>query len=613
MTKYSNPNVQPIGWQFTEALDGHISVDPHMDDFSESSTTGKGSSCSIKMFLTVELYQRLKGKSFNDEPIYGAYQTTKEFVPLYEGKCIGTASCFALSKNTLRITKGKVLFFASCKSSSESTVISYHLHLDSVEGTPYVLRGEKIIDSNISLSISKTWAATTTLNLTVSTIDGARVGRGRVSISFFKFLRQMKTFRKATNLTNTSSIELILSLLAFFFSFAMQLSVFFFRPFIGARFPESKPNMQTEWKKRPSRFAQITAKDGVKASLEIFEPANVSIQVQEGSITQLPPVLCLPGVTGVGAEYNLYALPFLRCNVVDYFTARGHRCYALTPRWGCEVAVAEKSTVYDCRLDVAAALQYISKKGSQKPYVVGHCQGSVSLAMGLLDGTISRNQILGVTANSVFMNEAFAYWNSIKGRTTVLIDLYEYLAGNFFPVSSGANDTLFQRVLDLVLRFYPVGRRRDLCTSTACHRCSFGFGLLWNHENLDKQIHDNIHHFFTGTHTTILKHVVRMGARGKCLDNNLKSLVTNDNLERLRGLPILFISGTENDVFDPETTLADYELLRRRFGEENYRRFLPDGYGHLDPIVGKNAAEEVYWRIFEHLKWCINRPESVGC
>lgn len=226
--------------------------------------------------------------------------------------------------------------------------------------------------------------------------------------------------------------------------------------------------------------------------------------------------------------------------------------------------------------------------------------------MGLLDGTIPSNEILGITADSVFMNEVFANWNALKGRTTLLISLYERLAGNFFPIHSGRSHSAFQRTLDILLRFYPVGRR-DICTSTACHRTSFGFGLLWNHENLDRNTHDNIHRFFAGTHTKLLKHVVRMGTYGMCLDNELRPLLMSENLERLRSVPILFISGTDNEVFKPESTLRDYELLRRRFGEENYRRFLPEGYGHLDPIVGKNSAQDVYWRVFEHLQSCSKR------
>jgi hypothetical protein len=136
--------------------------------------------------------------------------------------------------------------------------------------------------------------------------------------------------------------------------------------------------------------------------------------------------------------------------------------------------------------------------------------------------------------------------------------------------------------------------------------------LLWNHENLNRHTHENIDRFFAGTPTRLLEHVTRMGTHGGCLDNELHPLITEKNLLRLRGLPILFVSGADNEVFDPETTLGDYEHLRRRFGEELYRRFLVEGYGHLDPIVGKAADADVYWRVWEHVKWCSKHVVSEG-
>ncbi|KAL9078109.1 MAG: hypothetical protein Q9157_002964 [Trypethelium eluteriae] len=486
---------------------------------------------------------------------------------------------------------GKVEFLTQQKEAAEAKIISYNLQLISVEGTQYHFRGQKTIDSSIFLSVRRTWQATTTVSITISAANGLKIGRGVMKISWTRFQRQMKTFSCTTNL----NMGTFLALLAFLLSFAYQVLIFFFRPFAPAQTArpsktlvssnESDQNM----KAGRSRNYTLETRDGVKVQLERYDGMSPGLG---RSKIEGPPVLFLPGVTGVGAKHNLFALPYLRCNMVKYFTERGYRCYALTPRWGCEESVAKRSTVYDCRLDVVAALDFINALESQKPYVVAHCQGSVCLGMGLLDGTIRSDRILGISANSVFIHQTFAYWNSLKGRTTALINIYEMLSGNFFPMVG--DNKLFQRVLDALLRFYPVSRRRDLCASTACHRTSFGFGLLCNHENLNAHTHDNIHHFFAGTHTNLLKHVVRMGARGWCLSNDLQPLLTPPNLQRLKSLPILFISGTDNEVFDPESTLRDYEMLRRQFGEQHYRRFLVEGYGHLDPIVGKDAASDVY-------------------
>jgi hypothetical protein len=523
----------------------------------------------------------------------------------YQGKCTGTVSCYALSKTTLKVIGGDIEFFAQAKENTESKVMTYNLQLQAVEGAQYHLQGHKLIDSRISFSPSKIWAATTTLNVIVFRKGGSKVGAGRLRISWQNFRSQLRTFC----LTEDFSVDFLWALWAFLVFFVYQVSLLFSLPFAPAQRPRPSTRVVNDsWEKLP-QFYTVTACDGVRTRLEVYDPLPRPANGYKSSKNKAPPMLFLPGVTGVGADYTLYGLPFLQCNMIDYFTALGHRCYVLTPRWGCETAIAENCTVYDCRQDIAAALDCICNRELEKPYVVAHCQGSVALAMALLDGTISGSQILGVTANSVFMNEVFAYWNSLKGRTTLLIQLYEILAGKFFPIDTSVQGDKFQWILDNLLRFYPVSDRRELCTSTACHRTSFGFGLLWNHANLDLETHKNIHRFFTGAPTKLLKHVVRGGTHGSCLNNELQPLMTPGNLERLQGVPILFVSGTENQVFDPESTLKDYELLRRRFGEEYYRRFLVDGYGHLDPIIGKNAAEDVFWKVHEHVKWCFKRTE----
>ncbi|KAI3294229.1 CAZyme family AA3 [Penicillium roqueforti] len=576
---------QSIGWQFTETMHGHISMRSDNGSFALSERVGKGSSCAMRMFLTIEICRDSQ----------------------YQGICTGTISCYALSRATLKIVEGTVDFFTPIEENAESSAISYHLKLLSVEGIEYRLKGHKLINSNIAFSARKTWEATTTVNVNITRLDGTTIGAGALHISLLDFQKQMRTFRT----TKDFQISLILALVWFLVSFIYHISLFFVRPFVRMRFPQISTK-GTDVKQPPSTSCNVTASDSVQIHLDIYDPLPAQKTGEPGPNCNLAPVLLLPGVTGIGAMHNLYSLPFLRCNMVEYLTQRGHRCYALTPRWGCDPAVAQKSTVFDCRLDVAAAIAYIRDKERQKPYVVAHCQGSVALCMGLLDGTIQSSQLLGVTANSVFMNQVFGYWNSLKGRTTLLIQFYELLAGNYFPIVSSAKSVLFQRLLDTLLRLYPVGHTRDICTSTACHRTSFAFGLLWNHENLDMSLHDNVHQFFAGTHTKLMKHVVRMGTRGICMDNDSCPLLTDENLQRLQGLPILFVSGTENQVFSPESTLKDYELLRRRFGERLYRRFLVEGYGHLDPIVGKDAAEDVYWRIFAHLRWCTKEAESTN-
>ncbi|KAE8376168.1 hypothetical protein BDV26DRAFT_282908 [Aspergillus bertholletiae] len=579
-----------IGWQFTEVLTGYISTHGKNVDFAVSEALGKGVSSAMHMFLTIEICQR-----------DGAGNRRTMLGPGYEGICTGTVSCCALSAGTMRVIEGKVEFFDRLTTSAEATTMLYTLHLLSVEGIIFHLEGYKAVDSTVSLSPRALWKATTKVNISITRDDSMKVGTGVLHIAWPSFQQQVKTFRP----TEPLRVGVLFALLGFLVYFARQLSMFFFRPFVLTRRPNDYLRNPLQSRRGPSSQVDVKAKDGVMVHLDVYEPLAVSDQGYINENLGSPPMLFLPGVTGVDVRHNIFALPFQRCNMVEYFTARGCRCYVLTPRWGRDTNVAAESTVYDCRLDVAAAVQHVLSQENQKVYVMAHCQGSVALGMGLLDGTIDGSQLLGITANSVFITQIFAYWNSVKAATPILIRLYEFLGGTYFPIGKGHDNHLIQRVLDVVLRLYPVRHRRDICTSTLCHRTSFAFGLCWNHDNLDAGIHDNIGEFFSGTHTKLLEHATRMGTRGACLDNQLNSLPTPENLLRLQGLPMLFITGTANEVFDPESTLRDYEMLRRRFGEQQYRRFQAEGYGHLDTIVGKSAAEDIYWKVAGHLRWCV--------
>jgi len=51
-----------IGWQFTENLYGHICMEPRKKNRGRSHGVGKGSSCAMQMFLTVEICQPRKGE-----------------------------------------------------------------------------------------------------------------------------------------------------------------------------------------------------------------------------------------------------------------------------------------------------------------------------------------------------------------------------------------------------------------------------------------------------------------------------------------------------------------------------------------------------------------------
>lgn len=88
-------------------------------------------------------------------------------------------------------------------------------------------------------------------------------------------------------------------------------------------------------------------------------------------------------------------------------------------------------------------------------------------------------------------------------------------------------------------------------------------------------------------------------ARRKIIVNKDGDDVYLPNCERL-AIPIHFIHGAENACFRPESTKRTYERLCKVNGAQLYSRSLIPGYGHIDCIFGKRAAQDVFPHIRAH-------------
>jgi hypothetical protein len=100
-----------------------------------------------------------------------------------------------------------------------------------------------------------------------------------------------------------------------------------------------------------------------------------------------------------------------------------------------------------------------------------------------------------------------------------------------------------------------------------------------------------------------LNHLMAMGTAAHALTNlpERVNLVTPENLARLSGIPILFISGAENAVFVPESTDMSYTTLYNVHGKNWYEREVFEGRGHLDCWMGATAFKDVYPRVERHV------------
>lgn len=127
---------------------------------------------------------------------------------------------------------------------------------------------------------------------------------------------------------------------------------------------------------------------------------------------------------------------------------------------------------------------------------------------------------------------------------------------------------------------------------------------LWSHPNLNEATHDNLGSFVGGVSMKNLKQLTYMGSHGHIVDNHNQTLLSPKNIERLRGIPIYFIHGEKNTVYDPESTRKDYDFLLEKMenGESLYARTVFRNKGHLDCWMGHSSFKDVYSRVEEHAR-----------
>ncbi|KAH7143579.1 hypothetical protein EDB81DRAFT_947639 [Dactylonectria macrodidyma] len=574
---------QSAGIGFTEIMAGYIHTGDDIDDFEIATRAAKGRCESARFFLSVRTWD-----------VDNLVNST-----LHSGVLTGTFCCPTLG-GPFMVHRGRFQLMSQDPGRPDTLNFIYDFDMVAPSGKVLHFHGYKVVSTAVSFSPRMLWGATTTLYSTITDPDWNNkvVGRGTLYIYPKDFASEMKTLEP----TAPTLFGRARSAVSFLSYFTKQASSLFFSPLSAMEYPSVRTS---SFKPTPiSQMTQVKASDGVASSLCMWNPKY------KGNDDPAPTILFVPGAS---VDHQIFALPTIEKNAIQWFTEQGYRCYCVTHRVGRTVVAREGHTTYDARLDILAALNYIrssktektSELAPQKIYVIAHCAGSVALSSGLLDGTIPASWLAGITASNVFMNPRFAKVNYLKSILPIgADDIYEKAVGSWFDCSSGSGDGLTQRALNQLLRFYPVGDADEICKSVVCHRSSLVFGRLWSHPKLNAATHANLHHFLGGTTMRSLSHLMEMGQADTVLTNApaLVNLVTPENLARLQGVPILFFSGEKNTVYAPESTDISYTTLCKAHGRQWYEREVFNGRGHLDCWMGSDAYKDVYPRVGRHVQ-----------
>jgi len=283
------------------------------------------------------------------------------------------------------VLRGGVQFFSQDPRDPDTRNLAYKFDLIGTDGQILHFDGHKIIDSTMAFSARRTWKATTTLYVTITRPDKSRVATGILHIGGGDFLREMQGFGPSGA---PGVLQQLASMKRFLLNFTLQTGKYFFFPFQALSNGEVSIRSNSP-KVRPSKVVMLTADDGAQTTMHCWSPRL--------SNPKLPPLLFVPGAS---VDHQIFALPTIDTNAVEFFLGKGFNVYVVTHRVGRTEIAKSGYTIYDARLDVKAAMEYV-RDDSRQPqmYCVAHCAGSVALSMGLLDGTIPAGWIKGLTAS----------------------------------------------------------------------------------------------------------------------------------------------------------------------------------------------------------------------
>ncbi|WP_248963394.1 alpha/beta fold hydrolase [Sphaerisporangium perillae] len=256
--------------------------------------------------------------------------------------------------------------------------------------------------------------------------------------------------------------------------------------------------------------------------------------------------------------------------------------------------------------DHPAAMRELRRHvGARRIHVIAHCLGSVSFQMSLFGGAVEG--VTSMVANSVGLTPRVPAWARVKLRMGPAMLEYgfglSYIDPRFHDAPPLTRRWLMSRLVSL---FHPE------CREPACHMQSFMWGsgrpAMYRHGNLAREthVHERLADLNGAADVNYYRHInkmVRAGRAVKCDPGSLPHAALPDDYLAGAGqveTPVLFLTGDHNDVFT-DSNIVCHRILSERAPGRHELHVLP-GYGHIDPLIGKNAHVDVFPRILDFLK-----------
>ena len=369
------------------------------------------------------------------------------------------------------------------------------------------------------------------------------------------------------------------------------------------------------------------------------QPENLSITPTwvDGSwknkpVRRMRSVLLMHAFSQSGYSYTFSET---RQNLAEALLAAGYEVWILESRMSTRLPISHQGCSVDqiARHDVPAAVRLITrtlgKEHAQSHpdtpavplqiHAFAQCIGAASTTMALLNGHLHHHttpddgQPVPMLASLMLSQVHPLIIGARDSQAKSWIPPLLRLGMENVPFAvRGPIDSMFESMADRIFASLPVPddeqcpEHSNLHThednSATCRRIRFIEAPLFKHRNVNAGTHAHLNRLFGNANLTLFAHARRFVDYEMLVDEDGRNLyLTQANLRRYAALPIAFMHGEANELFDVQSACRSHDLYQSLHPDWSTRfadgPIIIPGYGHVDVLIGQDADRDVYPQI----------------
>jgi len=294
-------------------------------------------------------------------------------------------------------------------------------------------------------------------------------------------------------------------------------------------------------------------------------------------------------VHGMGVSSRMFLVDTIQVSLAEFLYKEGFDIWLIDNRVSVDLPYAASLPNLDLVVNdyLPAVDKILEVTGSKDVLVFCHCLGAMTFFMSMCTGKLA-GKIRSIVTSGVALHTIPGWYKKLQAE----LRFPDFLRNFKSSVDPTIEKGFFNNVAGWSLSTGPIPTEEE-CASHVCHRMTFVYGLLYIHDQLNTLTHNTQNEQFGVASIDALSHVAAMVRHGHCVDVAGKDIYLPNAAENLK-LPIFFITGEKNPLWNPESVQLTLKFLAEQNGPELYSSNILPGHGHIDNIYGKNAANDVY-------------------